>query len=462
MRRITLILVCLMTAAFLAASVGARAQAANPAVDAIFSDLSKPGSPGCALGVYRGGKAIYVKGYGLGNVEEPVPITPQSVFDVGSISKQFTAASIVLLEQQGKLRLEDDVRKYIPELPDYAAHGGSKITLLHLLNHTSGLRDYPSLFFLAGINLDNVTTNNDALAIVVRQKGLNFSPGTNWQYSGSGYLLLSLVVERVSGKPLREFAAENIFRPLGMTHTSWRRDHTSLLSHRVLGYDVDDKGENVLSVSYGEQTGDGMLHSTIEDLQKWDENFYSGQVGGEDFRSNMEQPGELTDGTVLNYAKGLIIENYRGLPAIWHAGASAGYRAYFMRVPKQHFSVACLCNVANARPWIRGKEIVDLYLAEHINPQKQRFPPDPTPGQVNELVGLYRNPENGDVLRVTAMDGKFKADFGDGPINLQTITTALFHLIDYRPFETSLRFEAAHDHNPRQVIVKAAEEPSPV
>jgi len=179
MRRITLTHAFLIASAFFAARVGVRApEPAHEAIDAIFADLTKPGSPGCALGVYRDGKVIYAKGYGLANLEENVAITPQSVFEVGSVSKQFTAASIVLLEQQGKLRLDDDVRKYIPELPDYSQDGGSKITLLHLLNHTSGLRDYVSLFFLAGINLDNVTTNEDALAIIAWQKGLNFSPGS--------------------------------------------------------------------------------------------------------------------------------------------------------------------------------------------------------------------------------------------------------------------------------------------
>jgi CubicO group peptidase (beta-lactamase class C family) len=433
-------------------------QQTNPAVDNVFSDQSTAESPGCAVGVYRDGRVVYAKGYGLANLEENVAITPQSAFDVGSLSKQFTAASIVLLEQQGKLRLDDDIRKYIPELSDYSRQGGHKITLLNLLNHTSGLRDYVSLFLLAGINFDDVTTNVDALAIIARQKGLNFSPGTNWQYSGSGYLLLSLVVERVSGKPLREFAAENIFRPLGMSHTAWRQDHTSLLAHRVLGYDRNDKGEYVLSVSYGEETGDGMLHTSIEDLQKWDENFYSGQVGTKDFAADMEQPGKLRDGTTVGYAKGLIIENYRGLPTTWHAGASAGYRAYLIRIPGQHFSVACLCNVANARPWIRGKEIVDLYLGDHMKPEQGHSQPDLTPEQVKELVGLYQNPTNGDVLRVIGTDGKVQADFGDGPFNLQAITTSLFHLINYRPFETSLKFERPHNRSPRQVIVNAAEE----
>ncbi len=159
------------------------------AVDEIFMDLTKPGSPGCVLGVYRDGTMVYSKGYGLANLEENVPITPQSVFDIGSTSKQFTAASILLLEKRGKLSVNDDVRKYAPELPDY----GQKITILHLLNHTSGLRDYLGLMDLAGIHTDSVTTDEDALQIIIRQKALNFEPGSDWLYSNTGFFLLSVI-----------------------------------------------------------------------------------------------------------------------------------------------------------------------------------------------------------------------------------------------------------------------------
>jgi CubicO group peptidase (beta-lactamase class C family) len=195
MRRTSLIHPFLMAGVFFFASVTGPAQDTNPQIDAIFADLTKPGSPGCALGVYRDGEIIYAKGYGLANIEENVPITPQTVFDIGSISKQFTAASVLLLEKEGKLRLDDDVRKYIPELPDYS-ESRQKVTILQLLNHTSGLRDYNSLLLLAGIHFDNVTTDDDALGIIVRQKALNFAPGSQWRYTGSGYLLLSLIVQR--------------------------------------------------------------------------------------------------------------------------------------------------------------------------------------------------------------------------------------------------------------------------
>src|SRR5437879_12682317 len=279
------------------------------AADEVFADLGKPGSPGCALLVARGGKIIYKNGYGLANIEEGVPITPQTVFDIGSTSKQFTSASILLLEKQGKLSLHDDIRKYLPEIPDY----GHTITILHLLNHTSGLRDYLTLFDLAGVNTDSVTTDDDALAIIARQKALNFEPGSDWLYSNSGFFLLSVIVKRVSGKSLREFAAENIFVPLEMTHTQYRDDHTSLIANRAMAYDAKEKGGGYrLNVSYFEQTGDGAVHTSVEDLLKWDENFYSGQIGGKEFLSEIQEQGKLNDGKVLDYAKGLSIEDYRG------------------------------------------------------------------------------------------------------------------------------------------------------
>jgi CubicO group peptidase (beta-lactamase class C family) len=353
------------------------------AVDEVFVDLTKPGSPGCALGVYRDGKIVYSKGYGLANLEENVAITPQSVFDIGSTSKQFTAASILLLEKQGKLSINDDVRKYLPELPDY----GQKITILQLLNHTSGLRDYLTLMELAGINIDGVTTDEDALQMMVRQKALNFAPGSDWLYSNTGFFLLSVIVKRVSGKTLREFAGENIFAPLEMTHTRYRDDHTSLIANRAMAYDAKEKGGGYsLDVSYFEQTGDGAVHTSVEDLQKWDENFYSGQIGGKEFLAEIQEPGKLNSGKALDYAKGLRIADYRGLHTVSHGGSWGGYRAELLRFPGQHFSVACLCNLGSANPSKRAHQVADVFLGELMKPRSA------TP-QTEERNGFIDNVE---------------------------------------------------------------------
>ncbi len=399
-----------------AASANGPGDKTTAAVDEVFADLAKPGSPGCALGVYRDGKIIYAKGYGLANLEENIPITPASVFDIGSTSKQFTAASILLLEKQGKLSVNDDVRKYVPELPDY----GQKITILHLLNHTSGLRDYLTLMELAGINTDSVTTDEDALALITRQKALNFVPGSDWLYSNTGFFLLSVIVKRVSGRTLREFAAENIFSPLSMTHTQYRDDHTSVVPSRAMAYDPKESADGyVLSVSYFEQTGDGAVHTSVEDMQKWDENFYSAQIGGKEFLAEIQEQGRLNSGKVLDYAKGLFIEDYRGLHTVSHGGAWGGYRAELLRFPEQHFSVACLCNLGNAAPSKRAHQVADIYLASSLKPKQEKKKEGEesrkkkdsiklTEEQLQAYTGDYWSEELGVAYRLGVADGKLK------------------------------------------------------
>jgi CubicO group peptidase (beta-lactamase class C family) len=385
------------------------------AVDEVFADLTKAGSPGCAVGVYRNGRVSYSKGYGLANIEEDVPITPQTVFDIGSTSKQFTATSILLLEKQGKLSVNDDVRKYIPELPDY----GPKITILHLLNHTSGLRDYLTLMDLAGINTDSVTTDEDALQIITRQKALNFAPGSDWLYSNTGFFLLSIIVKRVSGKTLREFAAENIFSPLGMTHTQFRDDHTALIPNRAMAYDPKElKDGYTLNVSYFEQTGDGAVHTSVEDLLKWDENFYSGQVGGRDFLAELQEPGKLNSGKVLDYAKGLRIADYRGLHTVSHGGSWGGYRAELLRFPEQHFSVACLCNRGDAATTRRAHQVADIYLGGLMKAKEEKKTVSKEASEKKEIAlsaeqlrgytGEYWSDELGVSYRLGIVDGKVK------------------------------------------------------
>src|SRR5271168_2018536 len=399
------------------------------AVDEVFADFTKAGSPGCAVAVYRNGRVSYSKGYGLANIEDDVPITPQTVFDIGSTSKQFTAASILLLEKQGKLSVNDDVRKYIPELPDY----GSKISILQLLNHTSGLRDYLALMHLAGINTDSVTTDEDALQIITRQKALNFAQGSDWMYSNSGFFLLSIIVKRVSGKTLREFATENIFNPLEMIHTQYRDDHKALISNRAMAYEKKDG--YTLHVSYFEQTGDGAVHTSVEDLLRWDENFYSGQVGGKDFLAEIQEPGKLNTGKVLDYGKGLWIEDYRGLHTVNHGGSWGGYRAELLRFPDQHFSVACLCNRGDATPTRRAHQVADIYLGSMMKPKEDKKTSERQAGEKKEIpltveqlrryTGDYWSSELGVTYRIGIVDGKLKVVGildGGGFIRMSTLS----------------------------------------
>jgi CubicO group peptidase (beta-lactamase class C family) len=420
-------------------------QPANPAVDAIFADLTKPGSPGCAVGVYRDGKIVYAKGYGLANIEENVSITPETVFDIASIAKQFVAVSILLLEKQGRLRLDDDVRKYIPELPDYSS-GGRKITILDLLS---------------GINADNVTTDRDALGSIVRQRALNFHPGTDWQYSNSGYFLLSLIVQRVSGKNLKDFAQENIFQPLGMTHTQFRNDHTALIPHRALAYDPTEDGGYRLDVPYFEEGASGQVHTSIEDLQKWDENLYSGKVGGNDFTREVEQRAKLNNGTTVAYAKGLFVGDYRGLRTVWHSGASGGYRAYYLRFPGQHFSVACLCNRAGLDRERRAHEVADLYLAGAMKPNAEVPKPILTATELQKLAGVYRDGLRQEIWRVSEADGKLRVELEGSALELRPLSATEFVTVGY-PVEIHLRFAPGLAGGPRRLIVETRDErPAP-
>jgi CubicO group peptidase (beta-lactamase class C family) len=385
------------------------------AVNEVFADLAKPGAPGCAVAVARGSKTILAKGYGLASLEQNVAIAPDSVFDIGSTSKQFTAASILLLEKQGKLSINDDIRKYIPELPEY----GKKITILHLLNHTSGLRDYLTLFDLAGVNIDSVTTDEEALALIARQKALNFDPGAEWLYSNTGFFLLSVIVKRVSGQSLRDFAAANIFQPLGMSHTEYRDSHTLLIPNRTQAYDPVEKGSGyTLDISYFEQTGDGAVHTTTGDLLKWDENFYTAQVGGKELLAELQQPGKLNSGKVLAYAKGLHVDQYRGLPIVSHGGSWGGYRAQLLRFPGQHFSVVCLCNRSDGNPENRAEQVADIYLSSVMkekptrkeDPKETKHAPEisVSPAELEKFGGNYQSAELGVVYRIQVFGDKLK------------------------------------------------------
>ena len=313
------------------------------------------------LGVVADGAFIYTRGYGRANLEHDVAFTPQTVFDIGSTSKQFLASSILLLAQDGKLSLDDDVRKYLPEVPDY----GQPITIRHLLTHTSGLRDYITLMTLAGWQMEDVTSPAQALGVVSRQKGLDFAPGTEFAYSNTGFFLPSLIVERVSGQGLAAFAAERIFRPAGMGATRYMDDHAAVVPHRATGYEPSGRGFRV-ALSNWEQLGDGAVQTSIADLLKWDANFYAPAVGGQALVQALQTPGRLANGKPIDYGLGLFVGAYRGLATVRHGGSWAGYRAELLRFPSQKTSVMVLCNVATADPSEHANRVADVVLARGL------------------------------------------------------------------------------------------------
>ena len=327
-------------------------------IDAVFARYNRNDSPGCAVGVYQNGAITYAMGYGSANLEYGIPLTANTPVISGSVAKQFTAAAIALLVEQGRISLDDDVRKYIPELPDY----GTKITIDQLVHHTSGLRDFWALVGVSGMRYDDGYTSGDVIRLAGRQKQLNFPPGSEYAYSNTGYISLGVVVQRVTGKSLREFTTEQIFKPLGMNSTHFHDDHTMLVPGRAAAYSPLSGGGWRINIWNNDMVGQGGMVTTVTDLQKWDENFYTGKVGGPGFLKRQLQQGTLTNGTILSYAFGLTVMEYRGLPLVEHSGSSGGYRTIISRFPAQHTSVVALCNSSDIDPTAVGHGVADVVL----------------------------------------------------------------------------------------------------
>ena len=305
------------------------------AIDAVFAPYDRDDGPGCALGIIHEGKLVYARGYGMANLEHGIPLSSDTVLRIGSTSKQFTAACAVLAEQQGLIALDDDIRERLPELPEY----GKTITIRQLLNHTSGVRDYLQLMLLSGQSDDDYYSNEDVYAMIARQHRLNFEPGTQHLYSNSGYFLISVIIERASGKTLPEFAEEYIFAPLGMTNTHFHDDYTRVVKNRADGHTLGRDGTWKISNTRLEMCGDGGVFTTVEDMLRWDSNFYDPVVGGQAMLAELQRQGVLDDGTLLEYALGLQVSRRGGLRMVSHGGAFVGFRAETVRFPDENVSV---------------------------------------------------------------------------------------------------------------------------
>ena len=359
----------LLISSLAATTVAGQQFPANPKVDRIFAEWDKPSSPGCAVGVLQSGRFVYERGYGMANLDYDIPNSPKLVYYVGSDSKQFTAASIALLVLDGKIALDDDIRKYIPETPDY----GTPITINHLIHHTSGIRDIYVLMSLGGLRLEDVFSDSEEIALISRQKELNFKPGDDYLYSNSGYFLLAEIVKRVTGKSLREFADERIFRPLGMTHTHFHDDPGHVMKGRAMSYEQDGKGGYRISYLQNfDKIGAGGLYTTVEDLRKWDENFYTHQVGGDALQKMIHTRGILNRGDTIAYAFGNNVTTYRGLRVDEHGGSLMGYKAEILRFPDQHFSVLATCNLGAINPGPLAEQVADVYLGSRMGPAPTR------------------------------------------------------------------------------------------
>lgn len=381
----------------------------NVKVDELFAAWNSNKTPGAAIAVVKDGSIIYKKGYGSANLEYNIPVTPSTIFHIASVSKQFTAFSILLLEKEGKLSLEDDVRKYIPEVPDF----GKVITLKHLASHTSGLRDQWNLLALAGWRLDDVITKEHILKLVSRQKELNFDPGDEFLYCNTGFTLLAEVVSRVSGQPFSEFTDQNIFKPLKMSNTLFYDDHEKIVKNRAYSYYSDNNGYKKRVLSYA-NVGATSLFTTVEDLSLWAMNFSSLKVGDAKMIDKMNAMAVLNNGETFGGALGQFVGKYKGLNEIQHGGADAGYRSYLGRFPDQNFAVIVFSNDASFRAGILAHKLADIYL-------ETEFVSEPTddaktgetsnenvsvdPETLNTYVGAYEL-QPGFTINITANNGE--------------------------------------------------------
>lgn len=351
------------------APVPAATPSTDERVTALLAEWDRDDAPGFSLAVVRGGEVVDARGLGMANLEHGIANAPETVFDLGSTSKQFTAACIALLALDGTLSLDDDIRRFLPEIPDY----GRPITIRHLLHHTSGIRDYLTLMMLAGYDVEDLTGETEALAIIARQRSLNFLPGDEHLYSNSGYFLLSVIARRASGKPLAELAHERIFEPLGMTSTHIHDDHARVVPRRATGYAPADGGGFEIAMSDWEQTGDGAVMSTVLDLARWDRNFATGDVGGAALRDLLLTRGRLADGRDLDYALGLSLLDLDGQQVIAHGGAWAGYRAQMLRFPERGLAVICLANRVDVDPSDIAWQVAAIHL--DLPPREERRGP---------------------------------------------------------------------------------------
>lgn len=329
-----------LTTATLHAQAGAILAAR---IDSVFARYT-PATPGCELLVRQNGTTLLERAYGRASLELGVPISSRTVFNVGSLSKQFTAASIVLLAQDGKLSLDDDIRTFVPELPIL----DGKVTLRQLLTHTSGWRDYIQLLVWQGHEVRDHVTPLDAMNVLRTQRALNFAPGTEFRYSNTGYYLMSLVVQRVTGDSLPEFARKRIFEPLGMHDTRYVTDMRAVVEDRAIAYEPAPKGAWREAMSGWEMAGAGGVYTTAGDLARWDDALTSGVLGNRALTDALVTAGKLRDGVSIPYGLGLFVDRYLGQRRVWHNGIWAGYRSILMRFPDARVSIIALCNAADA------------------------------------------------------------------------------------------------------------------
>lgn len=432
-------------------------------VDLVFAAVDRGDVPGCAVGIYREGEVVYKRGYGCAHLEHAIPITPSTVFHVASLSKQFTAAAVALLARSGRVSLDDDIRRYVPELP-----AGPPITFRHIIHHTSGLRDQWDLLRLGGWRHADLKTSDDILRLASRQADLNFETGTRFQYINTGYTLMGIAVGRVTGSSLREYAEEKIFGPLGMGDTFFQDDHQRVIPKRAQAYTRAADGRFLIDVPSYETVGPTGMFSTVEDFARWERNFLSPVVGDDEFVRQLSSTGALADGKRTSYGFGLIVGSYRGLEIAEHAGGDAGYRAHFLRFPGERFAVAVFSNFSELKPGRLARKVADVCL-------DGRFPAEggddkespslggraaghyaPTPREVESLCGSYRDELSGMTCRIEDRGGRlFLASAEGGEYELTPAGAGRFRFVDV---DAECLFKPAAGDEPARMVVSYAGE----
>ena len=390
------VLITLLLPACTATTTDGSGGPANPEVDAIFADLEGD-RPGAAVGVLWNGEVVHRAGYGTAHMDHGIPIGPGTVFDIASISKQFGAMAALLLESEGNLDLDADVRGYVPELPDF----GAVITARQLIHHTGGIRDWPHTMALGGIGFTDVISFEKILRMLYHQQAINFEPGSEYAYSNTGYNLLARVIEVQSGMTFREYTESRIFGPLGMTSTHFSDDYLEVVPGRAESYaPIADGGGFQRMPNQLTALASSSLHTSIDDFIRWMENYETGQVGGEEMLRTMVQRGVLTGGDTLDYAHGLSVTDYRGLPTFGHGGSWVGYRTNFVRYPEQNLSIAVFCNVSDCDPAGRARRVAEVFIGDLMGPEPETPEPEAdadgpvlSAEQLREYAGSYRSPE---------------------------------------------------------------------
>ena len=357
-------------------------------VDSIFSEF-KADMPGCAVGVSDRGNLIFAKGYGSANLDYQIPIEPDSRFMIASISKQFAAASLLMLEQEGKLDLDEDLRTYIPELPEFE----EPITARQVMHHTSGLRDMFILLILADIGLDNTTTPEQTLELIGRQKRLNFKPNSQYTYNNTGFFLISVLVEKITGKTLREYADEHFFQPIGMASTHFHDDTGMVVPNRAESYRSISNGYGRFYRDNLDRVGARGLFTTIEDMALWDGNFIENKSHLDNFTEKMTEAGVTVNGDTLDYAAGLRISRYKMLETVGHGGSYMGFKTNYMQFPEQQLGIIVFCNLSSINPATYARQVADLYLK------------DPFEEQLKQYSGLFRNEKMNVLYNIILEDG---------------------------------------------------------